>query len=101
MRLTTNNSRKYLIIVGEYIEMSKVEIEIIEIIKQVKQDESLQIDSSLSFNDLDIDSIEFVSIIVEVEEKFGIEFSDDMLQLDNMGTITKMALYIDGCLLKS
>mgnify|MGYP002550961950 CR=1 FL=1 len=38
-------------------------------------------------NDLGMDSITFISIVIEIESRFGIEVPDEMLQMENFKTV--------------
>ena len=48
-----------------------------------------------TFHDLGIDSIDFVEIVVEIEEKFGVpvlqEMQERRLQLENLGQVVALA----------
>lgn len=44
----------------------------------------------------DMDSIAFIEFIVEVEEYFGFEFDDEMLDSSRLETFTKLVEYVDG-----
>ena len=60
--------------------------EVIELISELFKDKGFDIDI-LEYvdliDDLGMDSITFISIVVEVEAHFGIEVPDDMLLLEN------------------
>lgn len=60
--------------------------EVIELISELFKDNGFDIDI-LEYvdliDDLGMDSITFISIVVEVEAHFGIEVPDDMLLLEN------------------
>lgn len=45
---------------------------------------------------LGLDSIEYVSCLIDIEEVFDIEFMDEMLSADYFGTIKDMANYIQS-----
>ena len=44
------------------------------------------------------DSIQFISFIISVEEKFDIEFPDEMLLIDNIKSLDNFAGIIDLCI---
>ena len=45
-----------------------------------------------------IDSIGFVSLIIEIEDKFSIEFPQEKFVMTLAGTINELAKIIDGCM---
>ena len=68
-----------------------VQDKILEIINSNIEDvkiESGQADEDLS--QLGMDSIKFISIVVAMEEAFGIEVPDEKLLITEMGTLNKM-----------
>ena len=48
----------------------------------------------LSFSDGIVDSLEFVSIIIDIELEFDIEFDDDMLLISNYENVGQLVDYI-------
>ncbi len=44
--------------------------------------------------ELEVDSIQFITIILDVEEYFQIEIEEDDLQLDNLRTLEQFTLLI-------
>ena len=42
------------------------------------------------FDDLNYDSIKFIQLVVKLEEKFGLEFPDEYLQMDRFSTIDQI-----------
>lgn len=54
---------------------------------------NLSLDSNL--NDIGITSIKFIKVVVEIEEKFGFEFDDNMLLATNFNTVKSMMDYIE------
>ncbi len=53
-----------------------------EIIKELSPDESL--------NRIGVDSVNFIEIVISLEEEFNIAFEDDELLLQNLNTINKL-----------
>lgn len=41
-----------------------------------------------------LNSLQFIKLVVCIEEEFGIEFEDEMLKLDSFQTIEEIAKYI-------
>lgn len=64
--------------------------EVIELISELFKEKGFDIDI-LEYvdliDDLGMDSITFISLIVEIEERFGMEFPDALLSLDNFRKI--------------
>ena len=46
-------------------------------------------------NDFGFDSLNIISLIVEIEEKFNIEFDDDFLEMENMRCPKNIIEYIE------
>lgn len=65
---------------------------ILEIIKKKLESEELQLSSKL--DEIGIDSLNYVSIIVEIEEEFDIEFDDDLLVSSRFESIENIAQYV-------
>lgn len=67
--------------------------EVIELISELFRDKGFDIDI-LEYvdliDDLGMDSITFISIVVEVEAYFNIEVPDDMLLMDNFKKVDKI-----------
>ncbi|OPX44998.1 acyl carrier protein [Ruminiclostridium hungatei] len=53
-----------------------------EKIKEISQDETL--------NRIGVDSVNFIEIVISLEDEFGIAFEDDELLLQNLNTINKL-----------
>ena len=81
--------------------VEKIKQDIIQIIYNLFNDRGFLDDISDYTDlveDLGMDSMTFVSVIIEIESKFNIIFSDDMLQIENFKTIEKIvALVQDIC----
>lgn len=72
--------------------MNKNEInaKVLTILKKILEDEEKlpqTFDESISQN---IDSIEFVTIIIEIEKEFGIEIDDEDFEIDNVDSVNKL-----------
>ena len=68
---------------------------IVEIIKS-HSEKDLQQENvlDLSFEDGIVNSLEFVSIVIELETEFDIEFDDDMLLISSYENIGQLVDYI-------
>jgi len=53
-----------------------------EKIREISQDETL--------NRIGVDSVNFIEIVISLEDEFGIAFEDDELLLQNLNTINKL-----------
>ena len=63
------------------------------IIKSVLESEE-NIDSEADILSLGLDSINFVQLVVELEEQFGFEFDDNMLTYDKFKNVNYISDYI-------
>lgn len=58
------------------------------IINIIDEEDIVEIDEDFIekdlLNDFGFDSLNIISLIVEIEEKFNIEFDDDFLEMENM-----------------
>lgn len=73
--------------------MKKICAQIAEIIESHVEDMELQEDS-YEVGLAGMNSIAFIQIIVELEEKFKVEIPDEYLMLNKMDTVKKMACVI-------
>ena len=71
--------------------------EVMEIIaKNADLEENVVLDPDANIiNDLGFNSISLISLIIEMEEHFAVEFDDDMLLMDSMST--PCLLYTSRC----
>jgi len=77
--------------------------EVIELISELFKDKGFDI-KILEYvdliDDMGMDSITFISIVVEVEARFGIEVPDDMLFIENFKCVGDIISVIENELLK-
>ncbi len=59
-----------------------------EIIRELSPDETL--------NRIGVDSVNFIEIVISLEEEFNIAFEDDELLLQNLNTINKLKRIISN-----
>ncbi|EMS70587.1 acyl carrier protein [Ruminiclostridium cellobioparum] len=59
-----------------------------EIIKELSPDETL--------NRIGVDSVNFIEIVISLEEEFNIAFEDDELLLQNLNTVNKLKSVISN-----
>ncbi|MFA3905740.1 acyl carrier protein [Fusobacterium nucleatum] len=78
--------------------------EIIQKVTEIIQKES-ELEVVIKINDdlanLGINSLNFIRMIVRLEEAFNIEFPDEALEYDKFNTILEIATYIDNFLLNN
>jgi len=73
-------------------QLTKIEADIVEIISSNSFNNRISLEDSL----VDItDSIKYVTMIVDLEEKFDIEFKDEALVVDYFSNVKEMCKYID------
>ena len=48
-----------------------------------------------------VDSLQFISFILSVEESFGIEFPDEMLQIENIKSLNAFCDIVECCVQKN
>lgn len=68
---------------------------IIEIIKNNTESKSEISEDSL-LSELEITSLDFVRIIVEIENNFDFEFDDDKLHFSEFSTVGSLVNYVNG-----
>ena len=67
--------------------------------KESKLELIIKIDDNLS--DIGINSLNFIKMIVRLEEAFDVEFPDEVLEYDKFNTISEVATYINNFLLNN
>lgn len=75
--------------------------ELIELISELFKDKGFDIDIIEYvdlIDDLGMDSITFISIVVEIESQFDIEISDDMLLLENFKCVDDIVSIVESAL---
>lgn len=71
--------------------MNQIENKILDIIKEVVPDLTLDnMTEELTFEEVGINSINFIAIVISLEEHFDIEITDELLIMENMNTIKKI-----------
>lgn len=50
-----------------------------------------------SLNELSVDSIQFVNIVVELEEQFDVEFDDEIIVITSFDTISGWPPHSERC----
>ena len=68
---------------------------VIDIIQNVISTEAPELDNKIDLGKLQINSINFLKIVVEIEEAFGIEFDDEEINFGLFGNIEEIAQLVD------
>ena len=77
-----------------------VEANILEIVqKQIGEDNDLIVTSDSQLEDLNIDSLDFIEIIIAAEDSFNIEFTDDALYMGKFTFLSDLINYVDSLVL--
>lgn len=72
-----------------------VEEKVAEIVqKQIGDDSDVSIALESSFDELNIDSLDFIEIIIATEDAFNIEFTDEALYMGKFKYISDFTSYI-------
>lgn len=73
--------------------------EVIELLKEIKPEVDFEEDTELIESGL-LDSIDFVSIIGKIEEKYGVEVSPDLIDPDNFINVDSIVAMLENLLTK-
>lgn len=73
---------------------SEIIATILDVIHSVLENDSTQMDCETELKELGIDSINFVKIIVQLEEEFEMEFDDSAVTLSAFGNVNEIAEYV-------
>ena len=73
--------------------MGSVEDKIIGILKNIVSCDSILPTSNL-VNDIGINSIQFIQMIVQIENEFNIEFDNEFLNINRFENITSISNYV-------
>lgn len=81
--------------ITKVIQLSEIETTILnEILKNVEVDGEISVD--LELEAIGINSISYMTIIVNLEDEFMIEFDDDKLKYDVFKTVRELIDYVDS-----
>lgn len=72
--------------------------EIINLVNEVLSLNNTNFDLEEDLSNYGLTSMNLVSIVVDLEEKFNIEFPDEFLIIDNLNTINKIQVCIEKLL---
>jgi phosphopantetheine attachment domain protein len=75
---------------------------IIEIIDRVIEDVDVKklLEITDDLHTLNMNSIIFIKMIIEIEEEFGIEFEDEALNYNRFNSVAMLTEYVDGLMMK-
>ena len=66
--------------------------------KVIKKYVSVNFDMEYNLKEIGIDSIEFINILIEIEERYQLEFDDEIFDLRDFITIMELIDYIVDCI---
>ncbi len=72
--------------------------EIINVLNEILSLNNTNFDVEEDLSNYGLTSMNLVSIVVDLEEKFNIEFPDEFLIIDNLNTINKIQVCIEKLL---
>lgn len=73
--------------------MNDLEQRIIECLQEVLGQETI-VERGTQLTEIGLDSLRFIRLVVELEEAFGIEISDDDIYLDKFGKVSDIVKLI-------
>lgn len=76
------------------MDIKKKIIEILERNSKLKNIDATMLDK-ITFNDLGVNSLNFIKIIVEIEDEFEMEFDDDQINYDLLNNINDLVSLIE------
>lgn len=76
------------------MDIKKKIIEILERNSKLKNIDATMLDK-ITFNDLGVNSLNFIKIIVEIEDEFEMEFDDDQINYDLLNNINDLVSFIE------
>ncbi|WP_124068014.1 acyl carrier protein [Clostridium sp. E02] len=65
-----------------------------KIIRRLTGDERLLLNEETVLEDLQLDSITYIEIFIDIEENFAFEFDDEMLLIEKYPTLQELSEYI-------
>lgn len=83
------NKREFIEMYNQNIRKEKLEK---DILKMIKESFSQEVDAESSLKSLD--SISFIQLLVNIEERYNFEFPDEMLNYEKLDTVKKIAEYL-------
>lgn len=73
--------------------MNSIETRVKKVLQEQKGDVEIDLDDDLV--KVGYNSMEFIKLVINLEQEFDIEFDDDYLEYRQMNTISKIARYIE------
>ena len=75
--------------------MNNIEQEIVKLMIEVGElTDNIGLDTT--FKEIEIESLNFITIIVEIEDNFGIEFDDENMLTSNYKTVGDFVNYVEN-----
>ncbi len=73
-----------------------VESRLLKILREkLEVSEAVDIKPEYSLQTLDINSVSFVKLVVEIEKEFGFEFQDDSIDMNKLSTVKNLIEFIE------
>jgi len=73
-----------------------VESRLLKILREkLEVSEAVDIKPEYSLQTLDINSVSFVKLVVEIEKEFGFEFQDDSIDMSKLSTVKNLIEFIE------
>lgn len=80
--------------------MNTIENEIIEIMKEAGElPDNIGLDTT--FKEIELESINFITIVVEIEDYFEIEFDDENMLISKYKTVGNFVNYVESIINKN
>lgn len=73
---------------------NNIELEVIKIMAEIRSVEHDLIKTDLSFDELELDSIQFVRLVIQCEKDLKINFEDEMLLQNKFSNVEEFIRYI-------
>lgn len=79
--------------------MNSIEQEIVKLMMEAGElPDNIGLDTT--FKEIELESINFITIIVEIEDHFEIEFDDENMILSNYQTVGEFVNYVENKIIK-
>lgn len=74
--------------------MDEIEIKLKKIIEQVKNKKTIDLKMDDTFMDIGLNSIDFIKVVVALEEELGLEFEDQYLNINSFKNLQVFINYL-------
>lgn len=76
------------------MDKKRIEYELIGLYKKYMENGDIELSSNTKMTDIEINSVDYIKVIIDVENEFDFEFDDDDLSPDKFEVIKDMVDYI-------